>query len=943
MQVRDLAVDLKVETETLLRFLRGCGVRVGHADARLADADVARVRTRLERERRAGRGSAAEIIQAAAKVKKPTRRRRRRRPPAASQPAEPKTEAEDQPAATQEAQDGQAAAPVSDDEARATTPADSEARADDSAAEAVKPETETSPQESAPDEQELPRPEPGTGTDAETATAAPARAEKQAEPDSPADSGPDDTGVLAAPASATSPETQSSARPSAVPRPVSEGAPVRPVRPGAGSVPGSRRTRRPSERGPKPQDGEPGRDGLRPAASAGPGGRVRIQAEGYTTDGRKKQRRKKGKRRPTADRHAAQENVQRVMAELKGGRKKSRRSKSHAAGDKDVRVAEEQLAAEARAVEAKTIKVNEFLTAAEIAELIGVSPTEIIGSAFKNMGLMVTINQRLDFDQIELLLEGFGYTAVRETDFLPVADSDEEDDPADLVPRPPVVTVMGHVDHGKTRLLDWIRNTNVVAGEAGGITQHIGAYHVELDDSRTISFLDTPGHAAFTAMRARGADLTDVVVLVVAADDAVMPQTIEAISHATNAGVPMVVAVNKIDLPAADPARVKQTLLQHGVTVEDFGGDTLVAEVSAKTGQGMDDLLEKVLLQAELLELKANPSRSAVGTVVEAELDVGKGPLATVLVQKGTLKVGENFVAGLHDGRIRALLDERGNQVKSAGPGIPVQILGCAGVPRAGDLLQVMDSVQASDVSQQRRRLDREKQLRIRERGIKLGDFSELLAAGQTGVLRLVIKGDVDGSVQALSDSLEQLATDEVKVEIVHRGVGAINESDVMLAVASGAVVIGFRVRPDTGSRHSADREKVDLRTYDIIYEAVDDVRSALEGMLAPERRESVTGTAEARVIFKIKGIGTIAGSYVTDGVLTRNDRARIVRNGVVVYEGEIGSLKRFKDDAREVKEGFECGVGIANFNDVKVGDVIETYHVEEVARTLAAAGAGQP
>jgi len=715
------------------------------------------------------------------------------------------------------------------------------------------------------------------------------------------------------------------------------------VRPGAGSGPGARRTRRPSDRAPKPQDAESGRDGFRPAASAGPGGRVRIQAEGYTTDGRKKQRRKKGKRRPAADRHAAQENVQRVMAELKGGRKKSRRSKSQATGDKDVRVAAEQLAAEARAVEAKTIKVNEFLTAAEIAELIGVSPTEIIGSAFKNMGLMVTINQRLDFDQIELLLEGFGYTAVRETDFLPVLDSEEEDDPADLVPRPPVVTVMGHVDHGKTRLLDWIRNTNVVAGEAGGITQHIGAYHVELDDGRTISFLDTPGHAAFTAMRARGADLTDVVVLVVAADDAVMPQTIEAISHATNAGVPMVVAVNKIDLPAADPARVKQTLLQHGVTVEDFGGDTLVAEVSAKTGQGMDDLLEKVLLQAELLELKANPSRNAAGTVVEAELDVGKGPLATVLVQKGTLKVGENFVAGLHDGRIRALLDERGNQVKSAGPGIPVQILGCAGVPRAGDLLQVMDSVQASDVSQQRRRLDREKQLRIRERGIRLGDFSELLAAGQTGVLRLVIKGDVDGSVQALSDSLEQLATDEVKVEIVHRGVGAINESDVMLAVASGAVILGFRVRPDTGSRHSADREKVDIRTYDIIYEAVDDVRLALEGMLAPERKESVTGTAEARVIFKIKGTGTIAGSYVTDGVLTRNDRARIVRNGVVVYEGEIGSLKRFKDDAREVKEGFECGVGIANFNDVKVGDIIETYQIEEVARTLAAAGAGQP
>ena len=668
---------------------------------------------------------------------------------------------------------------------------------------------------------------------------------------------------------------------------------------------------------------------------------MRIQAEGYTSDGRRKQKRKKGRRRPAPDRHAAKENVQRVLAEIKGGKKRTRKGKAALATEKEQRAVQEQRAAEVEAVEAKTVRVNEYLTVAELAELIKVAPTEIVGSAFRNMGLMVTINQRLDFDQIELLLEGFGFVAVRESDYMPTPEPEEEDDPADLCPRPPVVTVMGHVDHGKTRLLDWIRSANVVAGEAGGITQHIGAYHVEVNGGRTISFLDTPGHAAFTAMRARGAELTDLVVLVVAADDAVMPQTVEAISHAKNAGVPMVVAVNKVDLPTADPARVKQTLLQHGVTVEEFGGDAMVAEVSAKTGKGMDDLLEKILLQAELLELVANPSRDAKGIIVEAELDVGKGPLATVLVQRGTLRVGDSFVAGLHDGRVRALLDERGKAVDGAGPGIPVQILGCSGIPRAGDAFQVMDSVAAASIANARQRLDREKQLRIKGQGIRLGDFSQLLASGKTGVLQVVIKGDVDGSVQALADSLEQLSTDEVRVEIVHRGVGAVNESDVMLALAAGAVIIGFRVRPDTGSRQSAAREKVDIRLYDVIYEAVDDVKAALEGLLAPERRESVVGVAEARVIFKIKGVGTIAGSYITEGVMQRNGQARVVRDGIVVYEGEVASLKRFKEDVREVREGFECGIGIANFNDVKAGDVIETYEVQEVARTLAAAGQG--
>ena len=927
MRVKELAVDLKVSPDLLLRFLRDSGVRVGHPDAPLADADVARVRTRLERERRAGRGSAAEVMKATAKASKPTSRRRRpprrrvRKAPAkdtveAAAPSSTKTPEATAPDKATPGPQEDVAAPAP--EAQPTEPAptvvaERPAVAERSPREEEVPRPSAAPAAKASQRGETPPGAPLPGTSQPTATK-PEASQPTVEADAPSVPGPRAAEQPAArPVASARPETLAGPPPGR-PAPAREGGPAKPARVA---------------------------DGVGPAASAGPGGRVRIQAEGYTSDGRRKQKRKKGRRRPAPDRHAAKENVQRVLAEIKGGKKRTRKGKAALATEKEQRAVQEQRAAEVEAVEAKTVRVNEYLTVAELAELIKVPPTEIVGSAFRNMGLMVTINQRLDFDQIELLLEGFGFVAVRESDYLPTPEPEEEDDPADLRPRPPVVTVMGHVDHGKTRLLDWIRSANVVAGEAGGITQHIGAYHVEVNGGRTISFLDTPGHAAFTAMRARGAELTDLVVLVVAADDAVMPQTVEAISHAKNAGVPMVVAVNKVDLPTADPARVKQTLLQHGVTVEEFGGDAMVAEVSAKTGQGMDDLLEKILLQAELLELAANPSRDAKGIIVEAELDVGKGPLATVLVQRGTLRVGDSFVAGLHDGRVRALLDERGKAVDGAGPGIPVQILGCSGIPRAGDAFQVMDSVAAASIANARQRLDREKQLRIKGQGIRLGDFSQLLASGKTGVLRVVIKGDVDGSVQALADSLEQLSTDEVRVEIVHRGVGAVNESDVMLALAAGAVIIGFRVRPDTGSRQSADREKVDIRLYDVIYEAVDDVKAALEGLLAPERRESVVGVAEARVIFKIKGVGTIAGSYITEGVMQRNGQARVVRDGIVVYEGEVSSLKRFKEDVREVREGFECGIGIANFNDVKAGDVIETYEVEEVARTLAAAGQG--
>jgi translation initiation factor IF-2 len=672
-----------------------------------------------------------------------------------------------------------------------------------------------------------------------------------------------------------------------------------------------------------------------PAASAGPGGQVRIQADGYTADGRKKDK-KKGKKKGGVDTDAVLDNVQRVMAEIRGGGGKKRRKKG-AGGP--TREELESRAEEARVrseEEAKTVRVNEFLTVAELSELIDISSAQLVGAAFKNLGMMVTINQRLDFDQIELLLDEFNFKAVREEDYNDAEEEEEVEDEGDLLPRPPVVTVMGHVDHGKTLLLDSIRKTNVVAGESGGITQHIGAYHVNLDDGRSVTFLDTPGHAAFTAMRARGADITDIVILMVAADDSIMPQTVEAISHAKNAGVPIVVAINKIDLPTANPDRVKQQLLQHEVMVEDFGGDVLCAEVSAKTGKGIDDLLEKILLQAEILELQANPNRPAQGTVIESKLDVGKGAVVTVLVQKGTLRVGDPFLCGLYDGRVRAMLDERGRPVSEAGPGIPVQLLGSGGVPQAGDTLQAMEAVRAAEIAQTRQRLEREKQLRIKDRGLKLGDFAAFMGRGEVSVLPLIVKADVDGSIQAVADSLEQLSTSEVRVEIIHRAVGAINESDVLLAETAKAVVIGFRVRPDANARALAEQNGVDLRLYEVIYEAVDEVKQALEGLLSPEQRERILGTAQVREVFRISKVGAIAGCYVTNGNMDRKAKARLVRDGIVIYTGDFASLKRFKDDVREVREGFECGIGIVNFNDLKVGDVIECFTVEEFARTLA-------
>ncbi|MEB3323317.1 MAG: translation initiation factor IF-2, partial [Synechococcaceae cyanobacterium] len=478
---------------------------------------------------------------------------------------------------------------------------------------------------------------------------------------------------------------------------------------------------------------------------------------------------------------------------------------------------------------------------------------------------------------------------------------------------------------------DYIRKATVVAGEAGGITQHIGAYHVEVE-GRGITFLDTPGHQAFTAMRARGAQVTDLVILVVAADDQVMPQTIEAISHAKNAGVPIIVAINKIDLPSANVDKVKQELLQHGVVLEEFGGETLAQPISAKQGTGVDELLEKVLLQAEMLDKKANPDRPAKGTVVESTLDAGKGPVATVLVQGGTLRVGVDFICGNLSGRVRAMLDERGNRVDEAGPSMPVQVLGFEGVPEAGDhFMAVVDAGQAREIAQKRQRLDREAQFRRTARGVSLEDLSKQIEEGGVKALKIIIKADQAGPAEALADAFAQLSTEEVRVEVIHRGVGAITESDVLLAKASEAIVVGFHVRPDANARSTAEREKVDVRTYRVIYEAIEEIRAALEGLLAPEEREVVLGEAEVLQTFKISGIGVIAGCAVRHGVIRRGAKIRVVRDGVEVYDGQLSSLKRFKDDVREVKEGLECGIGVENFNDVKVGDRLESYEVEQI------------
>jgi len=669
----------------------------------------------------------------------------------------------------------------------------------------------------------------------------------------------------------------------------------------------------------------------RPVASAAPG--APPLDERRREKGKK---RKKGKK-SLVDQEAVAQNISRTLATLKApvGKKGVHRREE----GPTFREVQEERRREEREREKTLVRVTEFVTVSELASTLKVPPTQIVTFAFKELGQMVTINQRLDFDMIELIASAFGFQAVREEEYATTQTEATADAAETLKPRPPIVTIMGHVDHGKTSLLDYVRKANVVAGEAGGITQHIGAYQVTLKDGRKITFLDTPGHEAFTAMRARGAQVTDIVVLVVAADDAIMPQTVEAISHAKNAGVPLVVAINKIDLPTANVQKVKQDLLSHGVVLEEFGGTTLATPISAKKGTNIDELLDQILLQAELLDLKANPDRKAQGTVLEAQLDPGKGALATILVQNGTLRVGDDFICGQYSGRVRAMYDERGGTENDAGPSTPVQILGFEGVPEAGDTFLAMDDASAArEIAQKRQRLEREAQHRRSGRVKTLEDFMAEAAAGGVATLRLIIKADQGGPAEALADALAQLSTAEVKVEVVHRGVGAITESDVLLARASGAIIVGFHVRPDSNARAAADRERVEIRTYRIIYEAVEEVKLAMEGLLAPEKKEVVLGEAEVRQIFKIAKIGTIAGCFVRSGVIPRTGRVRVIRNGVEVYDGTLASLKRFKDDVREVREGFECGIGIENFNDVKVGDLIESYRIEEVARSLSAA-----
>jgi translation initiation factor IF-2 len=601
---------------------------------------------------------------------------------------------------------------------------------------------------------------------------------------------------------------------------------------------------------------------------------------------------------------------------------------------KEKREEEEQKKLDQMEHDRMRIKVTEFVTVGELANLMRVSVAEVIQKVM-GLGIMVSINQRLDKDTITLVSDEFGFLVDFEEEFTSEALSDIDDDEVSLLPRPPVVTIMGHVDHGKTSLLDYIRNTNVVAGESGGITQHIGAYEVTVGDGKAITFLDTPGHEAFTAMRARGAQMTDIVVLVVAADDSVMPQTVEAISHAQAANVPIVVAINKIDKPDSNPERIKQQLAERGLLVEEYGGKHQVVELSAKKGTNVHLLLEKILLEAEMMNYRANPNREARGTCVEAELDKGKGIIATILVQKGTLRIGDSFVCGVWSGRVRAMFNERGQRIEAATPSQPVQVIGFDGIPQAGDdLIGIEDERQAREISLTRQQLKREQDFR-QSRRVTLDDISQHIKDGQVRDLPVIVKADVDGSAEALADSLMKLSTNEVKVLVIYKGVGGISESDVLLAMASSAIIIGFHVRPNLKARQLAQKEDVDIRIYSIIYDAINEVKNALEGMLAPTITEEVTATIDVRDVFKISRIGTIAGCFVRDGKITRNNHVRLVRDGVEVFDGTIASLKRFKEDVRDVEQGFECGIGLENFNDIKTGDVIEAYKTVETKRKL--------
>lgn len=664
--------------------------------------------------------------------------------------------------------------------------------------------------------------------------------------------------------------------------------------------------------------------------------RKRISSTNASRDNTKAKRGAAGKRPAIIKEGPSDEEVQRQVRETleklqgksKGKGAKYRRDKREQHKQQFEQEKEQQ------ELESKILKVTEFVTANEIATMMDVSPTQII-SACMSLGMMVTMNQRLDAETLTIVAEEFGY----KVEFV-TADVEEDtevvvDDPESLKPRAPIVTVMGHVDHGKTSLLDYIRKENVIAGESGGITQHIGAYGVKLESGERITFLDTPGHEAFTAMRARGAQITDIAIIVIAADDDIMPQTKEAIAHAQAAGVPIVFAINKVDRPTANPDKIKEGLANMNLLVEDWGGKVQSHDISAKTGQGIPELLEKVLLEAELLELKANPDKLAVGSVVEAFLDKGRGYVSTIIVQAGTLKIGDYVLAGTCSGKVKAMHDERGKSVKIAGPSTPISILGLDGAPQAGDKFSVLeDEREAKQIATKRSQLLREQSVRT-QRHITLDEIGRRIALGDFKELNVILKGDVDGSVEALTDSFQKLSTDEIQVNIIHKGVGPITESDVLLASASDAVVIGFNVRPMGNARDIAEKEEIDIRMYSIIYDAINDLKDAMEGMLSPELKEEITGTAEIRETFKISKIGTIAGCMVLTGKIFRNSQIRLIRDGVVIFTGELASLKRFKDDVKEVAKGYDCGLQVKNYNDIRELDIVEAFQEVEVKKKL--------
>ena len=674
------------------------------------------------------------------------------------------------------------------------------------------------------------------------------------------------------------------------------------------------------------------------------GNQAQPQQQAQGKNGKKNRRDRGGDKFKPAMTEAEQEEMQKEIqkqiketyARMNEG-KKSNFGAKHTKEKREAASQRMQEDMEMQQLEQKVLKVTEFVTVNDLATLMNNTPvTKVIGACM-SLGMMVSINQRLDAETLVLVAEEFGYEVEFVTANLTdaIAQGEAEDTDDDLVARPPVITVMGHVDHGKTSLLDHIRNANVIAGEAGGITQHIGAYHVELPDGQRITFLDTPGHEAFTAMRARGAKMTDVAIIIVAADDCIMPQTVEAISHAQAAGVPMIFAINKIDKPGANPEKIREQLSNMNILVEDWGGKYQCQEISAKKGINVDILLDKVLLEAEMLELKANPNRRATGAVIESSLDKGRGYLATVLVQNGTMRVGDVILSGCYTGRVKAMFNERGQKVDEAGPSTPVSVLGLNGAPTAGETFNVMaDEKEAKDIANKREQL-------IRIQGIKtqkhmtLEEIGRRIAIGNFKELNVIVKGDVDGSVEALSDSIIKLSTEEVRVNVIHKAVGAISESDILLAAASAAIIIGFQVRPSVGARKLAEKEEIEIRLYSVIYDCINELKSGIEGMLEPEQKEVITATAEVQETFKISKVGTIAGCIVREGKLQRTAKVRVIRDGIVVYTGELGSLKRFKDDAKEVLSGMDCGLNIQGYNDIKVGDVVEAYTIEEIKRKL--------